>query len=139
MSKFKFGSLLLLWSMALTTVGYANTNVKENACSDGVVLVDDVTIDILNQVTFDTVFDLERIDNYTLVSVGPLSDSKIKDLQSMVTIPNKIRQEVTRGVLSIQLKEAKRKRILLSTCPSQKRGASTQLVFYNTNPKRDVT
>ncbi len=120
--------MLLIGLLLSVTVGLANTSEKEQPLSDGVGLVDDVVINIENQVTFDTVFDLQRIDNYSLVSVSPLSDNMVKDLQTsnVAITSNNLRQEVTTGVVSIQLKKARK---LSRTYSLQDRGASTQLIF----------
>lgn len=131
--------MLLIGFLLSVTVGLANTSEKEQPCSDWVGLVDNAVISNENQVTFDTVFDLQRIDNYTLVSVSPISDNMVKDLQtSNVATSLKLRPELVIGVLRIPTKEAKRKGKLLRTYTPRERGASTQLVFYNQSGKLNV-
>lgn len=133
--------MLLIGLLLSVTVGFANTSEKEqNHYSDGVGLVDVVVMDIENQVTFETVFDFQRIDNYTLVCMSPLSNNMVKDLQTSnvaIASDNRLRLErVTTGVLRIQLKA--RKRIGHSTYERQERGAITQLLFYTQIGKLDV-
>lgn len=51
--------LLIGCSILFTAVGFANTIVNERPCSDQVILVDNV-LDIENQATAETAFDLKK-------------------------------------------------------------------------------
>lgn len=137
MKQFKFGFLLLVCSILLTSVGFASTNVKEKASLDGVTQVDDnVIIDIENAMTLNALIVFHQI-NITQWNERTLSIENVQafnsdlNVTSVGTVKELGRQVKGRNILH-QLgtnKDGKTNSSLAIT--KLTRGAvSMQLVFY---------